>query len=84
MPGRQYKAVAVGPDRIRRIEAQSFLPQVISHWRHAHWRTRMTGLHFLDRIDRERADCVDTQQVHLAAAHVGSLMRTDFAFAVCE
>ena len=56
---REDEPVAVGPDRVLRIEAHDAIPNRVNQRRQRHWRTGMPGLGLLDRIDRERANCVD-------------------------
>ncbi len=50
MADRQYEPIAVGPDRIVRIEPQEVLPQGVHHRRHGHRRAGMAGVCLLDRI----------------------------------
>ena len=40
----QHEAVAIGPDRIVRIEAQEMLPQRVNHRRQGHRRAGMAGI----------------------------------------
>src|SRR5207247_1701446 len=56
---REDKAVAVRPNRILGIEAHNAIPDRVNQRSERHWRTRMPGLRLLDRVYRERANCVD-------------------------
>src|SRR5215471_8771997 len=56
---REHEAIAVGPDRVLRIEVQDAIPERVKQWRERHRRTGMPGLRLLDRIHREGADGVD-------------------------
>ena len=60
MPGRQDKAVAVGPVRIIRIVPEKFGPQYIGHVSHAHRHAGMPRIGGLNRIHTECAYCVYT------------------------
>src|SRR6516165_10367695 len=73
MARREDEAVAVGPDRIARIEAQEALPEAVGHRRHAHRRAGVARLGFLDRVDAEGPDRVDAELVEIVRitlAHV--------------
>ena len=61
--GRQHEAVAVGPDRIVRVEAQKSLPQRVGHRRHAPSACRDARIGLLDRIHRQGADGVDAELI---------------------
>src|SRR5262249_12548717 len=50
---REYEAITVGPDRIFRIESQHAIPDRIHQRRQGHWRTGMSRLSLLHRVDRE-------------------------------
>ena len=59
MTVRKHKAIAIGPDRILRIETEYAVPDGIDEWREGHWRTRMSGFRLLNGINRERTNGVD-------------------------
>ena len=44
MPRREHEAIAVGPDRVIRIEAQVLLPEAVGHGRQRHRRSGMPEL----------------------------------------
>src|SRR5215470_9900926 len=56
---REHEAVAVGPDRILRIEAHRAVPDRVNQRRERHGRAGVPGLGLLHRIYRERANGVD-------------------------
>jgi hypothetical protein len=64
----QHEAVAIGPDRVLRIEAQDLVPDRVDQRRQRHRRAGMTGLRLLDGLDRERADRIDRELIELLAA----------------
>ncbi len=61
MPGGKHEAVAVGPDRIVRVEPQEPLPEDVGGGGHVHWRAGVAGVGRLDGVHAERADRVDGQ-----------------------
>ena len=61
--GGEHEAVAAGPDRVGRVEAQEALPERVGDRRERHRRPGMAGVRLLDRVDRERADRVDAELV---------------------
>ena len=63
--GREHEAVAVGPDRVLRVEAQELLPQAVGHRRHGHRRARVPGVGRLHGVHRQRADRVDARQIEI-------------------
>ena len=56
---RQHEAVAVGPDRVLRIEVHHPVPERVDQRRERHRRAGVAGLGRLHRVDREGADRVD-------------------------
>src|SRR5215831_1472208 len=56
---REHEPIAVGPDRVLRIEAQDALPERVNQWRERHRRAGVPGLRLLDRIHREGANGID-------------------------
>ena len=60
---RQEEAVAPLPLRILRVVTKEASPQDVCHRRCAERETGMTGLCLLNRVERERADCVDAKTV---------------------
>src|SRR6266480_170871 len=59
MAVREHEPIAVGPDRILRIEAHDAIPDRVNQRGERHRRARVPGLGLLDRIYRESANCVD-------------------------
>ena len=64
---REHEAVAVGPDRILRVEAHDPVPDRVDQRRQRHRRAGVPGLGLLDRVDREGADGVDRELVEIRA-----------------
>ena len=69
---REHEAVAAGPDRVVRVEAQEVLPERVGDGRHRHRRAGMTGVGGLHGVHRERADGGDGE---LVQRRVGFLRR---------
>src|SRR5262249_35419517 len=65
----QDEAVAIGPDRILRIEAQDAVPQRVDQRSQRHGRTRMARVGLLDRIYRQSTDGIDCQLIELFTGH---------------
>ena len=65
VPGGEHEAVAVGPDRIRGVEAQEALPEGVGDRGHRHRRARVAGVGLLDRVDRQGPDRVDAERVEV-------------------
>src|SRR5262249_60651865 len=63
MAVREDEAIAIGPDRILRIEAQDAIPDRIDQWRERHRRAGGSGFGLLHRVDRKRANGVDAQLI---------------------
>src|SRR5262244_804239 len=63
MAVREDEAIAIGPDRILRIEAQDAIPDRIDQWRERHRRAGVSGFGLLHRVDRKRANGVDAQLI---------------------
>ena len=76
--GREDEAVAVGPDRVLRVEAQELLPQAVGHGRQGHRRARVPGVGRLDGVHRQRADRVDARRIEIVSIlhDFGFLTRT--------
>ena len=60
------EAIAVGPDRVIRIEAQKILPERVGHRRQRHRRAGMAGIGLLDGVHRQGANCVNALLVDRA------------------
>ena len=71
----KHKPIAVGPDRILGIELHYAIPQGVHQRRESHRRARVSGVGRLHRIDRKRADGVDTLLIQLHASQRFSDMR---------
>src|SRR5258708_10885994 len=72
------EAITIGPERIRRIVTQNFLPERVHHRCEAHRCAGMAGVCLLHSVDGKRADSVDGElrNIRLAGdclAHDGSL-----------
>ena len=65
----QHEAVAVGPDRVLRVEAQDAVARGVGQRRQGHRRARVPGVGRLDGVHRERADGVDRSQVEIGGVH---------------
>ena len=63
------EAIPVGPDRVLWIEIHRPVPDRVDQRCERHWRARMAGLGGLDRVNRERADCVDGELNHFVVVH---------------
>ena len=66
----EHEPIAVGPDRVLRIEAHDAVPDRVDQRRQRHRRAGVPGLGLLDRIDRQGADGVDRQLIQLLVGHV--------------
>src|SRR5215468_10267618 len=66
---REHEPIAVGPDRVLRIETQDAIPERVHQWRERHRRAGVPGLRLLDRIHREGANGVDRYLHHLLVCH---------------
>ena len=60
------EAIAVGPDRVIRIEAQKILPERVGHRRQRHRRAGMAGIGLLYGVHRQSANCVNALLVDRA------------------
>lgn len=56
MPGGKHEAVAVGPIRLRRIDAEEAIEEHRRHIGHAHRHAGMSGIGLLHRVHCQRAD----------------------------
>jgi hypothetical protein len=65
----QHETVAIGPDRILRVEVHDPVPDRIDQRRQRHRRAGMSGLRLLHGIDRQRADRVDRQLIEFVVGH---------------
>src|SRR5215469_17729615 len=65
MANGQHEAIAVRPHGILRIEAKELLPESIGYRRHRHGSSWMSRICCLHSIHGQRADGVDTGQVHV-------------------
>src|SRR5262249_48177499 len=69
----QDEPVAVGPDRVVRIEPKHLLPQAVCDRCESHRRTGMAGVRRLNGVHRKSADCVDAQTVDIGrSGHASS------------
>ena len=65
----EHEPIAVGPDRILRVEVHDAVPDRVDQRRQRHRRAGMPGFRLLDGVDRERADGVDRQEVEVLVGH---------------
>src|SRR5215510_3921668 len=56
---REHEPIAVGPERVLRIEAHDAIPECVNQRRERHRRAGVPGLRLLYRIHREGANGVD-------------------------
>src|SRR5438309_9275567 len=66
---REHEPIAVGPDRVLRIEAHDAIPERVHQWRERHRRAGVPGLRLLYRIYREGTNSVDRYLHHLLVCH---------------
>ena len=59
MSGGEDEAISIGPFGIVRVVPEVSGPEDVSHRRSAHGESGMTGVGFLDHVDRESANGVD-------------------------
>ena len=72
MAVRQDEAVAIGPDRVLRIEAHDPVPERVDQRGQRHRRAGMARLRLLDGIDGKGADRIDRQLIELLLGHAVS------------
>src|SRR5438445_9605013 len=56
---REHEPIAVGPDRVLRIEAHNAIPDRVNQWRKRHGRAGVTGLGLLYGVYRKRSNSID-------------------------
>ena len=66
---REHEPIAVGPDRVLRIEAHDAVPDRVDQRRERHRRAGVSGLGLLDRVHRKRANGIDTQLIEFLVCH---------------
>ena len=76
--------IAVGPDRVQRIEVHHAVPERVDERRQCHRRAGMARFGALDRIDGERADGVHRQTVELGICHLRSHRHCNLAVGFCQ
>ena len=74
----EYEAITIGPEWIRGIVTQNFLPERVHHRCETHRRAGMAGVCLLYGVDGKRADSVDGELRNIrpagdCLAHDGSL-----------
>src|SRR6478672_657417 len=67
MAVREHEAIAIGPERILRIEPHHAVPDGVNQRRQRHGRARVSGLGLLHGIHGKRTDGVDAQLVEIRA-----------------
>ncbi len=77
MAGRQHESVAVGPDRVRRVEPQDVLPEVIGHGGHGHRGAGVPRIGGLNRIHREGSNRIDAGRVQRVPLQLDPRIRVD-------
>src|SRR5215471_7461518 len=70
MTVREYEAIAIGPDRVLRIKFEGTIPYRIDQRRERHWRSGVSGVGLLDRIDGKCANRVDAQLIKFCGAQI--------------
>ena len=65
----EHEPIAVGPDRVVRIEMHHAVPDRVDQGRERHRRAGVAGIGLLDRVHRERADGIDRQLIQLLVGH---------------
>ena len=65
----EHEPIAVGPDRVLRIEPHHAVPDRVDQRRQRHRRAGVSGIGLLDRVHRERADGIDRQLIQLLVGH---------------
>ncbi len=63
VPRRQNEPIAIGPLGVSGVVPEMLLPEDVGHRGGAQGQTGMSGLRFLDRVDRQRTDRVDAKFV---------------------
>lgn len=66
MPGREHKAVAVGPTRVGGIVAKVPSVEGVGEGGECHWRAGVPRFGLLDRVHSQGAGGVDGQLLHCA------------------
>mmetsp|Transcript_1401 Transcript_1401/g.2103 ORF Transcript_1401/g.2103 Transcript_1401/m.2103 type:complete len:574 (+) Transcript_1401:591-2312(+) len=61
----QDETITVGPDRIRRVEAEELGPDGIGDRRHGHWCSRMSAVRLLDSIHGKTTNRIHSRRLHL-------------------
>ena len=69
MADRQDEPIAIGPDRIVRIESELPLPERVHDWRHRHRSSRVPRVRLLYCIHRQRPDRVHGELVQILRVH---------------
>ena len=64
---RKHEPIAIGPDRVLRIEAHDAVPEGVDQRGERHRRAGVPGFGLLDRVNRKRANGIDTQLVEFYA-----------------
>lgn len=59
MTSRQNETISVKPVRILGVVVHHLVEQYMTHWCTSHRQSRVTRFGFLDRIDRQKPDCID-------------------------
>ena len=77
VPRGQHEPVAVGPNRIRRIVLQVFLPKLVYNRRQSHRCARMSGVRLLHSINGKRSNGVDAQLIDVLLGRNRTLLAHD-------
>jgi hypothetical protein len=77
---REHEPIAVGPDRVLRVEAHDAVPDRVDQRGERHRRAGVPRLGLLDRVNRKRADGIDTQLINFHACHWLSNLRRTHGF----
>ena len=65
----QHEAVAIGPDRVQRVELHIAVPDRVDQGGEGHGSSGMPGFGLLNSIDREGPDRIYGQLDHIGTGH---------------
>src|SRR5207249_2695280 len=77
---REHEAIAVGPDRVLRVEAHDAVPNGVDQRGERHRCAGVSGFSRLHRVDRKRANGIDAQLIELRVCHGWSNLRRTHGF----
>ena len=77
---REHEPIAVGPDRVLRVEAHDAVPDGVDQRGERHRCAGVPGLGLLDRVNRKCADRIDAQLIDSRVCHWLSNLRRTHGF----